>query len=115
PADQQRVLEVWNKIDQLDESDRDRLLRDEANQTPPVAVSAITGEGLPDLLRIIEERISGKLEEVEINLSAEQGSLINWVYENGQVVAREYHDDGSVTLRVRATEAARSEFTRRLS
>lgn len=115
PADQMRVLEVWNKIDQLDEADRERLLRDEANLTPPVAVSAITGEGLPDLLRIIEERISGKLEEVELKLSAEQGALINWVYENGQVVARDNHDDGSVTLRVRATEAARSEFSRRLS
>jgi len=115
PADQMRVLEVWNKIDQLDEADRERLLRDEANLTPPVAVSAITGEGLPDLLRIIEERISGKLEEVELKLSAEQGALINWVYENGQVVARDNHDDGSVTLRVRATEAARSEFYRRLS
>lgn len=115
PADQMRVLEVWNKIDQLDEADRERLLRDEANLTPPVAVSAITGEGLPDLLRIIEERISGKLEEVELKLSAEQGALINWVYENGQVVARDNHDDGSVTLRVRATEAARTEFYRRLS
>src|SRR5690606_21994736 len=115
PADQMRVLEVWNKIDQLDEADRERLLRDEANLTPPVAVSAITGEGLPDLLRIIEERISGKLEEVELKLSAEQGALINWVYENGQVIARDNHDDGSVTLRVRATEAARSEFSRRLN
>jgi len=79
-----------------------------------VAVSAITGEGLPDLLRIIEERISGALEEVELNLSSEQMAMVGWIYENGQVVSREDHDDGSVTLRVRATEAARNEFARRL-
>ena len=114
PADSWRVLEIWNKIDLLDEADRERLLRDEANQAPPVAVSAITGEGLPDLLRIIEERISGALEEVELDLSSDQMAMVGWVYENGQVVSREDNDDGSVTLRVRATEAARNEFARRL-
>lgn len=113
PADHWRVLEIWNKIDLLDEADRERLLRDGSNQAPPVAVSAVTGEGLPDLLRIIEERISGSLEEVELNLLPEQMALVGWIYENGQVVSRKDHDDGSVTLHVRATEAARNEFARR--
>jgi len=115
PADTRHVLEVWNKIDLLDPSDRERLLREEANQTPPVAISAITGEGMKDLLRIIEERISGSLEDVKLTIAPEKMSILAWIYKNGQVTSREDHEDGSVTIHVRATEAARTEFERRLS
>lgn len=114
PADTWRVLEVWNKIDLLDPADRERLLRDEANRTPPVAVSAITGEGVQDLLNIIEERISGALEDVTLTIRPEKMSLLGWIYRNGRVTSREDHEDGSVTIHVRATEAARAEFERRL-
>lgn len=115
PSDSWRLLEVWNKIDQLDEGNRERLLSTEANQVPPVAVSAITGEGLPSLMAVIEERISGILEEVVVHISAAQMGLIGWVYENGQVMNRENHEDGGITLRIRATENARQEFEHRLA
>src|SRR5690606_34551580 len=115
PADTFRVLEVWNKIDLLDPSDRERLLRDEANKAPPVAVSAVTGEGVQDLLRIIEERISGALEDVKLTIRPAKMSMLGWIYKNGQVTSREDHEDGSVTVHVRATEAARAEFERRLA
>ena len=44
------IVEAWNKIDLLDDANRDRLLadarRDDAE--PPIAVSAVTGEGISD-------------------------------------------------------------------
>ena len=114
PADTNRVLEVWNKIDLLSEEDRRRLLRDAVNRTPPVAISAVTGEGIDDLMAIIEERVSGGVVEASFTLSAERLGLIDWIYRHGDVIRREDHEDGSVTLHLHTTQAARDEIARKL-
>ncbi|WP_309084334.1 GTPase HflX [Chelativorans sp.] len=114
-ADTDRVIEVWNKIDRLSEGDRERLLQGEANKNAPIAVSAITGEGIPDLMMLIEGRLSGKVEETSITLSPDQMALMDWIYRHGDVTDRRDHEDGSVTVRIRATDAAREEIMRRLS
>src|SRR5690606_11318316 len=54
--DEKRVLEVWNKVDLLDESDRQRLL--EAGLKPPIAISAVSGEGVEHLAALVEQRIA---------------------------------------------------------
>ena len=47
-GDATRIIEVWNKIDRLDEANRARLIDEGADSTkaPPIAVSAVTGEGI---------------------------------------------------------------------
>lgn len=113
-GDRNRVLEVWNKIDRLEPSDRARLLEERPDE-PPLAISAISGEGVPALLALIEERVSGSLTEVELTLRPDQMGETDWIYRNGQVVGRSDNEDGSVTLTLRATEAARDEITKRLA
>ena len=115
PAEMERVLEVWNKIDLLSEEDRKRLLRDKVNRTPPVAISAVTGEGIDDLMAIIEERVSGRVVETAFTLPAERLGMIDWIYRHGDVTRREDHEDGSVTLHLRTTVTARDEVARKLS
>ncbi len=68
-SDRKRVIEVWNKIDLLDDGNRARLLVDGAvdRPEPPIAISAVTGEGLDALVAIIEERVSGELEEITVD------------------------------------------------
>lgn len=114
-SDTQRVIEVWNKIDLLTDSDRERLLRDEANKTAPIAISAATGEGIDDLMALIEERVSGQLGEIAVELSPAQLGQVDWVYRHGNVLRRDNHEDGSVTIHMLATDAAREEIMRRLS
>lgn len=114
-ADTSRVIEVWNKIDRLADSDRERLLRDKANAAPPIAISAVTGEGIDDLMRLIEERVAGRLSETSFTLPADQMGLVDWIYRHGEVTARENHEDGSITIRLRATGAAQEELKRKLS
>ncbi len=59
--DRERMVEVWNKIDQLDEEAR-RRLRNLAEREPaerhPVLVSALSGEGLDRLAAEIETRLA---------------------------------------------------------
>ncbi|MCO0638379.1 hypothetical protein M8745_20810, partial [Lutimaribacter sp. EGI FJ00014] len=84
-------------------------------RTAPVAVSAVTGKGIDDLMALIEERVAGRIAETSVTLSPNQMSLMDWVYRHGEVTDRENHEDGSITIRIRATDAARDEIRRRLS
>ena len=110
------IIEVWNKIDRLDEANRQRLL-DEAQSHkdgPPIAISAITGEGIETLAELIEQRVSGALGAMDVTLKPSQLGQVDWIYRNGEVVSRDDNEDGSVTLHLMATRAARDEIEGRL-
>jgi GTP-binding protein HflX len=114
-SDRERVIEVWNKIDLLDEPNRQRLLEEAAGEThPAVPISAVTGEGIDRLTTLIEQRLSGSLGKVEITLQPAELGLVDWIYRNGEVVARSDNEDGSVTIGLLATAAARAEIESRL-
>jgi len=115
-SDTKRVIEIWNKIDRLDEGNRERLLAGAAGgpDGPPIAISAVTGEGLDTLVAAIEERVAGGLEPLKVTLAPDQLGLVDWLYRNGDVVGRRDRDDGSVTISLNATAAARSEIESRL-
>jgi GTP-binding protein HflX len=115
-GDTKRVIEVWNKIDRLDEGNRSRLLADGANtsKAPPVAVSAVTGEGIDALKAIIETRMAGELEDLTLTIEPAQFGLVDWLYRNGDVVSRTDNDDGSATISLKATRSAREEIESRL-
>ena len=115
-SDRKKVIEVWNKIDLLDEGNRARLLIEGSTDKaePPIAISAVTGEGLDALAAIIEQRVSGDLKEIKVTLRPHQLGLVDWLYRNGDVVSREDNEDGSVSISIKATEAAREEIDSRL-
>ncbi|RUW72607.1 MULTISPECIES: GTPase HflX [unclassified Mesorhizobium] len=114
-SDAKRVIEVWNKIDLLDEGNQERLLADgAATKAPPVAISAVTGEGIDALKALIETRMSGELETTTLTLTPAQFGLVDWIYRNGDVVSRVDNEDGSVTISLNATHSARQEIESRL-
>ena len=88
-SDAKHVIEVWNKVDLLDEANRARLIAEGSDPAkgPPIAVSAITGEGIPALVEIIETRLSGALEEATFDVPPQQFGLVDWLYRNGDVIA----------------------------
>ena len=107
---EERILEVWNKIDLLD-ADRLRVLRD-TRQSGPVLVSAATGEGVADMLAAVEERITGGDAKQHLSLRPDQGAAISWLYENANVVEREDEEDGRVELDVLMSERTAGQFRR---
>ncbi len=109
--DERRVIEVWNKVDLLDASDRDRLL--DTGIRPPIAISAATGEGMDKLAALVEQRIAGSVSNVTVTLPPEQAGEVDWLYRNGDVTRRKDREDGSVELTVRVTEAIRREIDSR--
>lgn len=114
--DSKRVIEVWNKIDRLDEGNRARLLADGADgkKAPPIAISAVTGEGIDALKAIIETMMSGELETFTVTLKPDQLAVVDWLYRNGDIGSRDDNEDGSVTIALKATHSARQEIESRL-
>ena len=100
-GDTKRIIEVWNKIDLLDDAGREaaqRLSAAAIGNEHPIPVSAITGEGVDALLKEIEDRIAGKLTKVKVTLQHNQMRLMDWIYQHSSNVKRKDLDDGSIAL-----------------
>jgi GTPase len=100
-----RTIEVLNKAD---------LVGGVSRVEPrggAVAVSAITGEGLADLLAAIDGRIAAGMEVADYALPPADGARLAWLYEHGEVIGR---DDGEDAIRVtvRLLPADRARFER---
>jgi GTP-binding protein HflX len=104
PGDRERVIEVWNKLDLLDEESREALLnaaqRKQASQRLAV-VSAKSGEGCEHLLGTIEELLAAHHTLLDVTLGPEDGGGLHWLYEHSAVMGRQSAEDGSVHLTVR--------------
>jgi GTPase len=96
------ILEVWNKIDLLSP-----VTRHEAQsaaqwaERKPALVSAVTGEGIEALLDAIDAHLGHADAIVEVLIPPHEGRLVNWLYEESEVLAREDLDTGEVKAKVR--------------
>jgi GTP-binding protein HflX len=103
-----KLIEIWNKIDALD-NDAAARLREVAkrDERAPIVVSALTGEGVPGLLDEIERRLSVGRTTMDVEVAAADGEGLHWLYEHTEVLGRENGTDGSLKLKVRvASERA---------
>ena len=107
-----RILEVWNKIDLVDEDERGLTVARALNTDGrAVAVSAVTGEGVEALRERIAELIDDE-PEVRLVLEPSKGEALAWLYQNGRVTARESDEEGRVHVTVRLHRVALGRFER---
>jgi GTPase len=67
----------------------------------PLAVSALTGEGMDRLLAAIEDRLARGRALIELKLDAADGQGLHWLYEHAEVMGRSDAEDGlHLTVRV---------------
>jgi GTP-binding protein HflX len=102
------LIEVWNKIDQLDREQRARLANI-AERRPvarrPVLVSAVTGEGIDTLADAIEGRLSANRVLIELELDPADGAGMSWLYRHTEVIRKAVDDQGRIAMTVRADPA----------
>jgi GTP-binding protein HflX len=111
-----RVIEAWNKVDLLDADARDALAQEqETRDTAPLAISAVTGEGIDHLLSAIEDRLARGRPELELTLDASDGQGLHWLYEHAEVMNRSDDEDGGLHLTVRAPPDQIERLKRRFS
>lgn len=89
---------VFNKIDRVDNRhERDRL---ETTHPGAIFTSALEGEGLDEVTRAICAFVESREEILDVTVPVSDGRTIAMLYERGEVLARQEHDD-HVTLKVR--------------
>lgn len=112
-----RILEVWNKIDAIPVGQRPpRTIPADATesgiQPTVVSVSALSGEGLPELLMAIEEQVTAGQSVYRVELAGQDLADLHWLYEIGEVLERQDQSDGSVVALVRVAEGGEDRFHR---
>jgi GTP-binding protein HflX len=111
PDDRRRLIEVWNKVDLLDDERRIQLANLAARQAPetrPTVVSALTGEGLDALAAAIEERLAMSRVVLDLDVDPADGAGVSWLHRHTEVIEKSLRDDGrlAVTVRVDPSKAA---------
>lgn len=97
------IIEAWNKVDLLPWEIQDTLkmaARSGAGETPAVVTSALTGEGMSDLLELIAQSIREELATYLVQLFPRDGAARAWLHEHGAVMDETFRPDGTVVLRV---------------
>jgi GTP-binding protein HflX len=94
-ADRVPELLVFNKAD-LAPLEAKRLVADHPGS---VAISAVTGDGLDDLLRVLPDRLRSLTAVVELRVPYDRGDVLAAIHREGEVVST---TDGSDGMRVRA-------------
>ncbi len=102
-GDDERLIEVQNKIDVLPPDSRKFLvdytarISDEAAHIIPTdgvrpeakggmaGVSALTGEGIAGLLRLIEKRLSAQYRAYKIDIMVSDGAALSWLHAHGKI------------------------------
>lgn len=105
--DDDRLIEVMNKIDLMPEDERNNL-KDYAQRTTwesthlpselqgirpeaaggTIGISALTGEGVPELLQLLDDRLTAKANVYEIDVPLTDGAALSWLYAHGKVIEK---------------------------
>jgi GTP-binding protein HflX len=82
-AEQIPVLTILNKIDRLNDPQRAEAALEDFPDA--VAISALTGQGIENLLQAVHRQLFENYSSIRVKLPYDQGALISLFHESGQV------------------------------
>jgi GTP-binding protein HflX len=88
PKQDERMLEIYNKIDKAPEDIREEIERLTKVNSKILAISALTSEGLPEVLQAVAKITTRKRVHVYYRLPNADGKALSWLYEHSEVLAR---------------------------
>ena len=104
----ERVIEVWNKVDRLDAEARAALVN-LAERKPadrrPVVLSALTGEGTDKLAEAIEARLGTRRTLLDLVLDPSDGAGVSWLHRHTEVMDKSLIADDRLAMTVRVDPA----------
>jgi GTP-binding protein HflX len=89
-------LEVWNKVDLIHADDRDALGKIAERNEHILTISAITGQGLDELVTRISTHLTRDIIEDDLHLPYAEGRARAWLFEQGVVNGETQQEDGSL-------------------
>ena len=102
------MLTALNKADLLRNPENAREVLKEFPKS--ISISALTGEGIPDLLHLMREELFESYSPIHVRLPYKQGALISLFHELGQV-ERVEHERGGVVMQGRIPGRLLAQFS----
>ncbi len=106
-----QLINVFNKSDNLS-TDRKDHFTDNVNANPKnaVMVSALNGNGIDDLLGLVDDMLSINDVLIQVHTSAGNGKAISWLHANSNVLNTEYDDMGDTTISIKISPRLLNKF-----
>jgi len=105
-------FEAWNKVDLLEGDARQDVLVEAGRRPNIVAVSAMTGEGIDDLIEQVAAALTSGHRRYRVTLDAGDGAGAAWLHAHGEVLDQTIEGDQAV-YDVRLSEPDYERFIRR--
>lgn len=106
----ERIIEVYNKIDALPEEEADDFIRQAKNPNKNcISISALTGYGVDSLMEKIARITAQGYREKTYVIPHANGKAVSWLYEHTEILSRTDGQD-NITLKTRITEALENKF-----
>jgi GTP-binding protein HflX len=102
-----RIIEVLNKMDLL--SDEAIIYREPDFRGRQIELSAISGEGVPDLLDAIEKVMAHSQNLMKIRLSVTEGKALAWLHRHASIVSRTDNEE-DISLEVSISPSEQEKF-----
>ncbi len=97
-AGDKNVIIALNKADRIDRHDpeQEQVLQDALAEYPEaVAVSALRGTGIPELLAAIDRKLRQHMPRIDVLLPYGRGDLVALMHEHGVVEREEHSEEGT--------------------
>ncbi|HEY9856626.1 MAG TPA: GTPase HflX, partial [Stenomitos sp.] len=101
-ASDKPMVMVFNKIDMMEAAGTRTRLR-ELFPDDAVVIAAKTGEGLDDLLRVVQRHFEAERRTVQLKLSPSQQKAVALLHQRARVISTDYDEDGNTLLKVLIT------------
>ena len=82
------IIEAWNKIDALAPDEAESIRAEAERREDVVRLSALSGEGVEDLLNCVARHLRKGAPLHDVTVSAADGEAIAWLHANGEVVSQ---------------------------
>ncbi len=112
--DDGHYLEVSNKIDLLEDEDKQVLLNSLDRQEDAIGLSAVTGEGEDAFVALVEQMLTARQAILSIDLPATDGETLSWIYRHGTVLDRTDTEE-AVNLEVKLSDENRGRLEKKLN
>jgi GTP-binding protein HflX len=110
------IIEVWNKIDLLEEPALSMAGAAAAGKVlASMPVSAHTGQGVPELLKLVETTLGEQSRTYHVHIPHSAGSDIGWLHSNAEVVSRDEPTESGQDYVVRIDPRHRTAFLERFN
>ena len=106
------VIEAWNKIDMLTGEEAARVRAEAERREDAVVMSALSGEGVDDLLACAADHLRKGTPVRSVTLGASDGEWIAWLHAHGEVLSQR-RDALETHFEVRLSDADWARFQAR--